>query len=280
MGELMYHTDMSSDQIDAILGGGSTAPRASGRLPELKIVSRRKDADGNDVTQFLGQFYIKNHDVVAYAPEVKIRVLSQLFQWIDFDDEAMKVRNKTIMIPELWKEARDEQGGLRCGKPLAKEMADWTREQKAKYNSINLFRQLRCIVSYEGKDVDGNVHTIENVPCIIMNKRSSYNAFENDVIKKLSGKKFIDYNIDVTTQENEMGSVLYYTWKYKADMSKIIPMDEDVVQTRVHFANMVKEENDRIEASHERNLRGMTYSHNEAALEALEADLDDDLQDE
>jgi len=78
---------------DAPIGGGDRAP--SNRLPELKINYQRKDKEGRSIKDKIGMFYVKGLEKEVYAEEVKIRVLSQVFQWIDFDEEEMRPRNRT-----------------------------------------------------------------------------------------------------------------------------------------------------------------------------------------
>jgi len=284
MGELMYHTDMSMDQMRSMMGTSDRPlkqnSQPNNRLPELKISSQRKDESGNDIKKHMGEFYVKGLGEPVYAKSVRVRVLSQLYQWVDFDEEQMRPRNKTIMIPFLNMEPRDELGTIRCGKPLTKDMADWPKAKKAQYDSINLFRQLRGLVTYEGQTADGKTVSIENQPCIIMNKRSSYMKFEQGVISRINGREFSDYWLDVTSEEQEMGSVVYYTWKYTPDLKNPVSMDDDTEATLDVIARMVVEENIRIENSYKKNRQN--YELNEEALQALksvEADLDADLVD-
>lgn len=281
MGELALQTDMNMSELNAILGINNTpATSSSTRLPELKISSKRKDASGNDIKNFQGNFYVRGLDKEVYAPKVKIRVLSQLFQWIDFDDENMTVRNKTLLIPFLNMEPRDQKGTIRCGKPTSKEMFDWPKEKKAQYKTITLYRQLRCLVSYTGKTAAGEEVVVENQPCIIMNKNSSYMAFEDDVIKKLNGRNYSDVWVECSTSEHENGSVVFYKWHYSPDLLNPVPMDQDTYDTMVHFAQMVQKENQRIDASYDAAIRGHAYDDDaidalEDALEDLDADFEE-----
>lgn len=277
MSNLTTAQDMNLAELHSILGINDKPQNSSGtRLPELKISSQRKDNEGNDIRKFEGQFFLKNYDQNIYASSVKVRVLSQLFQWIDYDEVENKVRNKTLLIPFMSHEPRDMTGGLRCGKPLSREMKNWSQEQKAKYKSITLFRQLRCLVSYTGTTVDGEEVTVENVPAIILNKNSSYMNFEDEVIKKLGGRNYSDVWVSLSTAEHQNGSVTYYTWHYNPDLKKPVEMDDKTLDTMKHFAHLVKQENDRIDSSYERALREKTIDDD--AMDALEDDLDADFQ--
>ena len=258
---------------DAPIGGGDRAP--SNRLPELKINYQRKDKEGRSIKDKIGMFYVKGLEKEVYAEEVKIRVLSQVFQWIDFDEEEMKPRNRTIMIPRFSMEPIDELGTIRCGKPTSKQMADWGKEEKAKFSTINLFRQLRGLVSYKGVTAEGEEVVIENQPMILMNKRGNYMTFEDQVIKKISGRDFKDFWVTVKSIEQEMGSVVYYTFDYEPDLLNPVPLDDDTYQTMLRFAEMISSENDKIKQKYNASLGGMDAIDMEA-MNALDADLEDD----
>jgi hypothetical protein len=277
MGELQKIDSAKLAELNAILGLNDKPQQSGNRLPELKFSTQRKDAEGNDIRQFEGKLYLKNYEQAVYADSVKIRVLSQLFQWIDYDPDENRVRNKTLLIPFMSHEARDQRGGIRCGKPTSREMKDWSPDRKAQYKSITLFRQLRCLVSYTGKTVDGTEVTIENVPAIILNKNSSYMNFEDEVVKKLNGRNYNDVWIEVNGTEHQNGSVTYYTWHYTPDLKNPVPMDDKTFDTMIHFAEMVKKENESIDASYERAIR--ERSIDDDAIDALEDDLDSDLDD-
>ena len=258
---------------DAPIGGGTRAP--SNRLPELKINYQRKDKEGRSIKDKIGMYYVKGLEKEVYAEEVKIRVLSQVFQWIDFDEEEMRPRNRTIMIPRFSMEPIDELGTIRCGKPTSKQMLDWSKEEKAKFSTINLFRQLRGLVSYTGVTADGEEVVIENQPMILMNKRGNYMTFEDQVIKKISGRDFKDFWITAKSVEQEMGSVVYYTFDYEPDLLKPVPLDDDTYQTMLHFADLISSENDKIKQKYNASLGGMD-SIDLDAMNALDADLEDD----
>jgi hypothetical protein len=258
---------------DAPIGGGDRAP--SNRLPELKINYQRKDKEGRSIKDKIGMFYVKGLEKEVYAEEVKIRVLSQVFQWIDFDEEEMKPRNRTIMIPRFSMEPIDELGTIRCGKPTSKQMADWGKEEKAKFSTINLFRQLRGLVSYKGVTAEGEEVVIENQPMILMNKRGNYMTFEDQVIKKISGRDFKDFWVTVKSIEQEMGSVVYYTFDYEPDLLNPVPLDDDTYQTMLRFAEMISSDNDKIKQKYNAALGGIDAIDMEA-MNALDADLEDD----
>jgi len=268
---------VSAEQANdvAVLLGAKEAPAPTqSRLPKLKVNSMRKDEQGRKIPE--GQFTLQGDGVEAvYAEKVTIRVLSQLFQWLHYDPEENKVVNKTLMIPNFRHEARDMKGGLRCGKPTSRVLREASKEEQKKYSDITCFRQLRVIVSYEGETADGKKQTIENQPAILMLKGSNFNPFEDEVVKSLpKGASLYDYPIEVTAEENQNGSVIYYVMHFATDFKKKLVLDDATYETMVVMAGMVKNENDMIEASHQKSLR--EEQSTDDAIDALALELEDE----
>ena len=259
----------------AVLLGAKEAPAPTqSRLPKLKVNSMRKDEQGRKIPE--GQFTLQGDGIEpVYAEKVTIRVLSQLFQWLHYDPEENKVANKTLMIPNFRHEARDMKGGLRCGKPTSRVLREASKEEQKKYSDITCFRQLRVIVSYEGETADGTKQTIENQPAILMLKGSNFNPFEDEVVKSLpKGASLYDYPIEVSAEENQNGSVIYYVMHFATDFKKKLVLDDATYETMVVMAEMVKSENDMIEASHQKSLR--EEQSTDDAIDALALELEDE----
>ena len=261
---------------------GTTAPTGgeTERLPQLKINSKRKDKQNRKVPQ--GYFFVSgldNQNELVYAESVKLRVLSQLYQWIHYDPEQNKVTNKTILIPSFNHEARDMGGTTRCGKPTSKDLREMSKAQQAKYSDIRCFRQLRGLVSYTGQTADGEQVTLENVPCILLLKGSNFSPFEDDMVKTLPrGKNFYDYWCDVTAEERENGSVTYYVMRFSPNYAEPASLDKPTIDTMLHMATLVKQENERIEKAYDKalaNEKGIQTAVNALAKSALDSDFED-----
>ena len=119
MNELATISRSEQLELAATLGmGGTDGPSGTDRLPELKINYQEENEQGQELPR--GQLYVKGTgEDPIFAKTVTFRPLSQLFQWIEYDPEANKVANKTLMIPMLRDEARDMKGTVRCGKPVS-----------------------------------------------------------------------------------------------------------------------------------------------------------------
>lgn len=270
-----------ANELAAILGTNDAPPQASGgeRLPILTINSKRKDPQGRRIEE--GLFFLKSEDEAVYAETVKIRVLSQLFQWIHFDSSEKKVVNRTIQIPNFRVEPRDEKGTLRCGKPTSKTLQQLSKQEQKQYEDIKCNRILRVLVSYTGKDADGNIMTLENKPAIMFLKGANFSPFEDEFVKALpKNAQFYDYWTEVSAEELVNGSVTYYVAHFKPDLSKSVALDQDTYDTMVHMATLIKRDNDRVEQRHQNALRGQQADDAAIdALDALDADLADDLDD-
>ena len=273
--------EKAEEQKLAALLGANDKPQSADRLPQLKVNTMRKDAQGRKIEQ--GLFYLNGMDEHIYAETVRVRPLSQLFQWINYDPEENKVVNKTLLIPNFRCEALDMKGGTRCGKPTSKVLKELPKEEQKKYTNIKCFRQLRVLVSYKGADADGNEVTIENQPAIMLLKGSNFNPFEDEFIKSIPrGKNFYDYWADVSAEELQNGSVIYYVMHFKPDLKKELSLDQPTYDSMKVMADFIERENNVVEKAYQKSLRdGQSYSDAiDAVSEVVGDDLSADLQDD
>lgn len=274
MNDLVTVDPAEQQKLAAMLG----ATQDSGdHLARLKIQTKPVvKADGKKNYDVVGQFTITGEDDPVFAKTVRIRVLSQMFQWQHFDNDEKKLLNKTVMIPNFRQEPIDMKGGVRCGKPASKVFRELDKAEQKKYKDINCVRQLRALVSYAGVTAEGVEVEVENVPVIIQLKGSNFSPFEDEFIKKLPrGKNLYDYWATVSTTEHENGDVTYWVWHYEPDLANFAPLDRDTIDTMYRFADLIEAENKRIREAHEAKVRGR--SQDDAASDAL--GLDGDLVD-
>jgi|TARA_R110000796_G_scaffold76625_2_gene171386 hypothetical protein len=283
MNELTTVSKSEQLEIAAAMGmGGGSSNASADRLPELKINYQEENAQGQDLPR--GQFFVKGtSDDPVFAKSVNFRPLSQLFQWIHYDPEENKVKNKTLMIPQLRQEARDQNGTTRCGKPTSNVLRELGKEEQKRYSDIKCFRQVRGIVSYEGKNADGDTVKVENQPVILMLKGSNFNPFEDEFLKKLPrGRKMHEYSLKVgATKTKGSGGNIWWIMSFEPDLVNAMAMDDQVFETVKVMHDMVKSENEKIQASHEKALHNSQLSGDAIdALASVSGDLEDDLADE
>jgi len=280
MNELTTVSKSEQNELAAAMGMGGTTNASSGdRLAELKINYMEENDQGQDLPR--GQFYIKgSEDEPVYAKSVNFRPLSQLFQWLHYDAEENKLVNKTLMIPMLFQESRDMKGTVRCGKPASKVLKEMTKEEQSRYKDIKCFRQVRGLVSYEGKNASGDKVTIENQPVVLMLKGSNFNPFEDEFLKKLPrGRQMHEYNVKIgTTKTRGDAGNVWWVMKYEADITNTLGMDDQVFETVKVMHDMVKRENETIQSAHDKALRNDQLS-DDAIGAIINTSLDDDLVD-
>lgn len=274
MNELVLTNPAEQAKLAAILGASQDA--GNDRMPVLKVNTKRRDAEGKKIPE--GHFVITGTDEAVYADKVSIRVLSQMFQWMHFDQEAKKLVNKTILIPSFRAEPIDMKGGVRCGKPASKIYRELSKAEQKKYDDITCYRQLRVLVSYTGKNADGAEVTVTNQPAIVMLKGSNFSPFEDEVVKRLpKGKNLYDFNITLSTSEHENGSVTYYVIHFEPDLSNPLALDRDTIDTMYHIVDMIEVENRKVRDGYDRSLRQSNSTDD--ALDAIDG-LDSDFLDE
>ena len=258
------------------MGVDPTADRGM-QLPELKVMLDDEDADGQRLPK--GSFYVKGHGTEnVYAKEVNIRVMAHHFQYVDFDGEAKKVRNKTILATSFRSDFPDVKGTLRCGRPASKVFKELSDDAKKKYESITCYRILRGIISYEGETQSGEKVKIENVPFIVRLKGSNFMGFDEEFASKLqSGRDLWDYWTTLSLERKKNGSVTYFVFHYAPQFQTPAVFDMPTVETIRAFSAMVSGENDRIMESH-RTALTKAYDTDEI-YDAISGDLEGDLQD-
>jgi hypothetical protein len=256
--------------LAAMLGLAPSGDRE--QTPLLKINLDDEDDAGNALPK--GKFMVTGQDETVYADKVRIRPLSQFFQWVHYDPEQNKSVNRTVMIPRLNLEARDEKGGVRCGKPPSKVLKENPEEAK-KYKNITCFRLIHCLVSYEGKTADGKSAKVENVPALLRLKGANFSSFEDEVIDKLpKGKKLYDFWVEISATKKKNGSVTYFVYNYVVDLGNPAPLDQVTYDSMLHIVEMVKAENERVNAKYEAAISGR--SADSKAMKAVEIIEEDD----
>ena len=264
-------------KLNALLGANQDTGGSETRLPLLKVNSKRKNAEGKKIPE--GQFVLSGLEEDVFAESVMIRPLSQTFQWLHFDSETKKVANKTVIVPNFRTEPIDMKGTLRCGKPPSKVLRDLDRTEQKKYEDIKCYRQIRCLVTYEGNTASGKKVSIENQPAIILLKGSNFSPFEDEVVKRLpQGRNLYDFWVKVSAEEMENGSVVYWVMHFEPDLGTPVGLDKPTIDTMYHIADMIRNENDMVKSKYNEALRAQSAS--DGAIDAISTVLEDDFEDE
>ena len=279
MTELVTTNGKSIAQLAQELGatmcqtnGGNNASRMS----ELKINSSPDDDAGNPTPS--GHFFIKGEDTPAFAPDVTLRVLTHHFQYLNYDNVAKKLVSKSKIIQHFGEEPIDTAGTIRCGKPKSSELAQMAPEQREKYSGVTCFRQVRGLVSFEGKTAFGEKVLYENKPVILMLKGTNFQPFHEEFLTKLpKGRNIWDFQAKLTTKRHKNGSVVWYTFHFEPDLHNPVGLDQDTVDSIGAIADFIKSENNGITKAHNAALASQTMD--QRALNAIEGELDNDFVD-
>lgn len=278
MSELAVIDAAKERALSAMLGLGGDADTST-NLPLLKINLEDEDDMGSPLPK--GKFIITNQEDTVYADKVRIRPLSQMFQWVHYDPDQNKSVNRTLIIPNFRSEARDEKGGVKCGKPASKVLKE-NPELAKQYKNITCFRLVHCLVSYVGKTASGEQLTVENVPTLLRLKGANFSGFEEQVVDKLpKGKKLYDFWVEVSASKKKNGSVTYYVYDYAVDLSNPVALDQPTYDTMLHIVEIVKAENARVQTKYDQAIRGASIdSAAMSAVDVIDSDsLEGDLED-
>tara|TARA_A100000164_G_scaffold268206_1_gene240068 strand:- start:148 stop:1008 length:861 start_codon:yes stop_codon:yes gene_type:complete len=244
-------------KLAMILGGSEQTAETSKPeyLPEIKMNVDDEDAEGNPIKK--GLFWIKGLEGErAFADTINIRPLAHHYQYLHWSQAEKRMANKTILITNWSQEPKDERGTIRCGKPSSKEYNQLNDNEKAKFSEVKCFRQVRCLVDFDGKTSTGEKVTHTNLPAIILLKGSNFSPFEDEYTKALpKGSKIWDYKAKVTTERKKQGSVVYFVMHFEPDLKTKLGLDDATFETMKGMASMIERENRSIISKYNQSLR-------------------------
>ena len=225
-----------------------------------------------------GQFYIKGLESTAYVENVTFRPLQHGFQYLHYDTEQKKLASKSKIINHFGEEARDTNGTIRCGKPKSSVLRDLPEAQRQKYAYIICFRQVRGFVSYTGKTVDGEEVVYDNQPVILMLRGTNFQPFDEEFLKAIPRDRNLwDYEASLSTKRHKNGSVTWFTFHFKPDLTNPVGLTQEVLDTIKSIHDSIRAENKRVDAAYEAALRSEKLD--QSAIDAIEGSLDTDLVD-
>jgi len=244
---------LTDEEINAFAARSGAESSGSGNFtPTLKVNYDEEDADGNEIKK--GLFMVTNQDVTVYAKTVKFRPLTQHFQWMQYDDVAKKVTNKTILVPTLFDEARDEKGTVKCGKPSSKDLKANPALAK-KYEDITTFRRVHGLVSYTGEDAKGGKHTIENMVVCLTLKGANFSPFEEEFFSKIGKARIWEYDLDLSVTREKNGASTFFVIHFSTDFANKVQLNRAVFDTAVAIQENIDKSNEEIEAKYFKALR-------------------------
>lgn len=266
-----------------VAASGASAEDLSGGggdyLPQLKVNYTDTDDNGKDVRP--GYFMVTGQDPLVYAKNVTIRPLTHNFQWTQWDDVNKKTTNRTRFVKNFKEEPRDENGSIRCGKPVSKILKESPELAKA-YSDITLYRSIDVLVSYTGEDADGNTHVVKDLLATMRLKGSNFSPFDTEYIAAMpKGTMLWDYNIVLSTSKHKQDPksiVNYYVIHFDADFANRLPLTVDVFQTIKGLNARIEEFNTVIDKKYYGVINGKAKT--EAAIDAIDITPQSPLEDD
>jgi hypothetical protein len=256
--------------------GGSTL------LPQLRINREAETDEGKRVPT--GTYMVTQNDVTVYGKvPVLFRVFLNTFQYKQYDDDAKRYPNKTIIVKSFQEEMQDELGGIKCGRIHPKELEVLKAKNLISPAEIKKQEQIKCyrrvyglVTMQDAVTEDGVATTIENLPCVW--EVSGVNAPKDalDSITKLRHIFFQHWLVLDKLDRKKTGSNVYYEAHTTAILDKEVEFTKEDMAVFQSFRETIDRENRAISAKWRESKR----STEPYDLEALkELDLNDDVSD-
>lgn len=264
-------------RLAALMGSAPQDDFGGDRTPQFKVNYSLEDEQERQLPR--GKFTITGLEgEQVFADTATIRVLGQHFQYIDYDSKNNKLVSQTILVPNMRSEMPDDKGTTRCGMPSAK--GKLTADQKVKFKSVRIIRQLRCLVTMTGHTIDGEEVTITDQPALFKLSGGNFMGFDEQVVDKLPrGRQMWDFNINLSKKKEKTGENIWYVIQYDVDLANPLPLTENVVPVLNEFLTSVEAQNSAIMQKHDKAMR--SRQDDDSVLDGINGgSLDDDLSDE
>lgn len=227
------------------------------RVARLKINAEAEDE--NEKPLPLGTFYID--EVIdgkdaprAYSKTASIRIVTRVFQFQNYDQEARKMVDESVMRTSLFAEFPSKSGKMKCGKLGKKQVegntlsAAQTKLQKDVKCRMITF----CLVSFTGTRQDGTEVVYKDKPVLWVPSQSAWTIMD-DVLKSFEKQKraVIKYPVTMTLKKEKNGNVTYYNPVPSISNEAVVLTEADMeaVQTSQAF---VKDTNARVMSEYNR----------------------------
>ena len=286
--EIALTDDISDEALARLTGQASSGDQD--RLPRARINLLHDDDQGN--TYPAGTFAVTVDGREVFSKTATFRVYYRGFQYQHYldkkNDPEGKGRyvNQSIIIPDIFMEAPDEKGGMKCGKLTAKQKKQgMTPEQEALQNQLKCVQLLYGTISFpkggvtagriDNEDAVEKVDNVTEIPCVFKLPQSSFMAV-SEAIEGLqkAGKAMQKYPLSFSLKRAQNGTTTYYKIEPSVDTLKPSPFDIELLK---QFLAQVKHINDRILEKHNAALNGEETDQDKEDQKTFDPDLDDEI---
>jgi len=245
--------DLSDEELNRQLG--ISQEKSGPSVPRLKINSLAEDE--NEKPLPMGTFFIDEKDQPrAYSKEVKIRIVTRVYQYQNYSQDDKKMLDESMMLPSLFSEFPSMSGKLKCGKLSKKKVEGVTLSptQAKIQKDVKCRMFVFCLVSFTGTTVDGKEVTYADKPVLWVPSQSAF-VIVGDVMESFDKQKraAIKYPVSLKLKKEKNGNVVYYNPvpTILNEAVALTQVDVDAINSARDFISGV---NKRVKEAYDRSL--------------------------
>jgi len=240
-------------------------------LPKLAINRFPENDDGAEVPVGSYGVYVPELDSMAYGKPVTFRPFMNAYQYMKYDAEKNEYSNRSIIFKSWKDEAIDIQGGVRCGKIPAKELANLSDEERMKQKAIKCYRLVYGLVSFKGSLPGGTDAEVTNLPVLWKVTGSNFKPV-GEAIESLRrrGKVMFNHTLTLKSKKKKAGSNVFYVSDISVDSDEVQFSDKEK-EILLAFQDTINTENEEIV-----ELWRQAKKAEPVSVQAVEAEFDDD----
>jgi|TARA_S200000501_G_C20817058_1_gene741090 hypothetical protein len=260
---------LSQEQIMSMIGQEKSS--TGNFLPKLAINRFPENDDGAEVPVGSYGVYVPELDSMAYGKPVTFRPFMNAYQYMKYDAEKNEYSNRSIIFKSWKDEAIDIQGGVRCGKIPAKELANLSDEERMKQKAIKCYRLVYGLVSFKGSLPGGTDAEVTNLPVLWKVTGSNFKPV-GEAIESLRrrGKVMFNHTLTLKSKKKKAGSNVFYVSDISVDSDEVQFSDKEK-EILLAFQDTINTENEEIV-----ELWRQAKKAEPVSVQAVEAEFDDD----
>jgi len=260
---------LSQEQIMSMIGQEKSS--TGNFLPKLAINRFPENDDGAEVPVGSYGVYVPELDSMAYGKPVTFRPFMNAYQYMKYDAEKNEYSNRSIIFKSWKDEAIDIQGGIRCGKIPAKELANLSDEERMKQKAIKCYRLVYGLVSFKGSLPGGTDAEVTNLPVLWKVTGSNFKPV-GEAIESLRrrGKVMFNHTLTLKSKKKKAGSNVFYVSDISVDSDEVQFSDKEK-EILLAFQDTINTENEEIV-----ELWRQAKKAEPVSVQAVDAEFDDD----
>ena len=260
---------LSQDQIMSMIGQEKSS--TGNFLPKLAINRFPENDDGAEVPVGSYGVYVPELDSMAYGKPVTFRPFMNAYQYMKYDADKNEYSNRSIIFKSWKDEAIDIQGGVRCGKIPAKELANLSDEERMEQKAIKCYRLVYGLVSFKGSLPGGDPAEVINLPVLWKVTGSNFKPV-GEAIESLRrrGKVMFNHTLTLKSKKKKAGSNVFYVSDISVDADEVEFSDKEK-EILLGFQDTINTENEEIV-----ELWRQAKKAEPVSVQAVDAEFDDD----